>query len=82
MLEQEFSFYLKNQNSLLQKYRNKFVVIVGEEVIGSYTSNEEALYQTRKNHQLGTFLIQKCTEGGSAYTYTFHSNVINDYVKI
>lgn len=82
MLEQEFSFYLKNQNSLLQKYRNKFVVIVGEEVIGSYTSNEEALYQTRKTHQLGTFLIQKCTEGDSAYTYTFHSNVINDYVKI
>ncbi len=79
MLEREFDYYLQHQQELLKSYKGKYLVIVGEEIIGNYPSNEEALYQTRKTHKLGTFLIQHCTEGESAYTYTFHSHVVYDY---
>ena len=41
-----------------------------------YDTYEEALFETSKVHELGTFLIQECTEGDSAYTQTFHSRVI------
>lgn len=75
MLEKEFEYYLKHQNELLQKYNNRYIVIVGSKVVGDYASNEEALVEAKKTFQLGSFLIQKCTEGDSAYTYTFHSRV-------
>jgi hypothetical protein len=73
MLDKEFSYYLANQNELLKKYSNRFLVIVGEEVVGDYDTHEQALFQSKKKHKLGTFLIQKCTEGDSDYTVTFHS---------
>lgn len=75
MLEKEFEYYLEHQNELLQKYENRYIVIVGSKVVGDYANNEEALIEAKKTYQLGSFLIQKCTEGDSAYTYTFHSRV-------
>ena len=74
-LKKEFEFYLKHQNELLEKYKNRFIVIVGNNVVGAYDTNEEAFVEAKKNYKLGTFLIQKCTEGDSAYTYIFHSRV-------
>jgi hypothetical protein len=77
MLDKEFKYYLDNQNELLKKYNNRFIVIVGKEVVGDYDSFEQALFQSiEKKYELGTFLIQECTEGEDAYTQTFHSRVI------
>ncbi len=72
MLEQEFQWYLKNQGELAKKYLNKFIVIKGHEVIGVYDSNLDALSETKKKHQMGTFLIQQCTPGQEVQT--FYSN--------
>lgn len=79
MLEAEFNYFRKHQEELLQQYKDQYIVIVGNKVVGAYSSNEEALYSTRKTRELGTFLIQHCTEGESAYTYIFNSQVIYDY---
>lgn len=75
MLNKEFQYYLDNQSELVKKYNNRFVVIIGENVVGDYDSHEQALYDSMKKYELGTFLIQKCTEGNDAYTQTFHSRV-------
>ncbi len=37
---------------------------------------KEFQYYLDNQDELGTFLIQECTEGDSAYTQTFHSRVI------
>ena len=76
MLEQEFKYYLKNQDELLKKFNGRFIVIKGDKVLGDYSSEIEALSETRKSHEVGTFLIQKCTPGNNAYTETYHSRVI------
>jgi hypothetical protein len=75
MLEKEFSYYLANQGELVKKYNNRFLVIVGERVVGDYDTHEQALFQSQKKYKRGTFLIQECTEGEEAYTATFHSRV-------
>ncbi|MCL2261070.1 MAG: hypothetical protein FWC15_06935 [Fibromonadales bacterium] len=75
MLDKEFSYYLEHQDELLKKYNNRFVVIVGEKVVGDYGSHEQALFRSVKKYKRGTFLIQECTEGDKAYTLTFHSRV-------
>ncbi|MDR2840908.1 MAG: hypothetical protein LBV75_06550 [Paludibacter sp.] len=75
MLEKEFEYYLKNQDALVKNYNNKFIVIVGESVVGAYETYADAYFSSIKTLELGTFLIQKCTEGEEAYTQHFHSRV-------
>jgi hypothetical protein len=75
MLEKEFSYYLSHQNELLKTYNKRFLVIIGEKVVGDYETQERALFDSMKKYKMGTFLIQECTEGDSAYTATFRSRV-------
>jgi hypothetical protein len=62
MLKVETKYYIYNREQLLKKYSNKFVVIKGKRVIGSYDSHEEARNETLKKEELGTFLIEHCKE--------------------
>ena len=75
-LEKEFNYYIENQNKLLKRYNNKYVVIKNKKVIGVYDSEVKAVQETSKNEPLGTFLVQKCTPGKESYTQTYHSRVI------
>lgn len=75
MLEKEFQYYLDNQEELVKSYNGKFLVIKGDSVIGVFDSEEEAFFETEKNHEPGTFLIQFCEPGEGSYTQSFHSRV-------
>lgn len=74
-LKREFEYYLKHQDELVEKYNGKTIVIKGECVLGAYNSDQEAIQETCKTEELGTFLVQLCTPGDEAYTQTFHSRV-------
>jgi len=75
MLKDEFKYYIDNQADLVKKYNGKYIVIKNQKVIGEYDREDIALFETEKEHSLGTFLIQKCTSGTDAYTQTYHSRV-------
>ncbi len=74
-LKEEFDFYLRNQQELLGKYRGKYIVIKGSEILGAYDDEMKAIAETSKNHELGTFLVQKVEPGKESYTQTYHSRV-------
>lgn len=76
MLDAEYKYYLEHQQELLELYRGRFVVIVGNAVVGDYSTQAEAYLDSMKKYSLGTFLIQECKDGTSAYTQTYHSRVI------
>jgi hypothetical protein len=75
MLDKEFKYFKSHQEELVKKYNGKFIVVKNEDIIGVYNSEAEAYNETRKNHELGTFLIQQCLPGSDAYSQTFHSRV-------
>jgi len=75
MLDKEFQYYLDNQNNLVKKYDGRYVVIVGEKVVGDYADYSQVLSHSLKKYEMGTFLIQKCFPGDKDYTLTFHSRV-------
>ena len=75
-LMEEFKYYLEHQSELVEKYNGKFVVVKDHEVIGVFDSELEAIRETSKNHELGTFLVQKCEPGAESYTHTYHSRVV------
>ena len=68
-LEKEF------KNELVDKYRGKFIVIKACAVIGAYDSDLEAIQETSKKEESGTFLVQKCEPGKDSYTQMYNSRV-------
>lgn len=75
MLEKEFNYYLEHQNELLPQYNGKFIVIVGSKVVGAYDNREDAYYSSLEKYAPGTFMIQLCTPGDSAYTVRYYNRV-------
>ena len=75
-LKKEFEYYLQHQDELVKQYNGKYIVIKDSVVIGAYASELEAVTITSCEHELGTFLIQKCEPGTSSYTQTYHSRAI------
>jgi len=76
MLEDEFTFFKANHDSLFEKYPNKYIVIKDKAIQNSSNTFEEALDFASSKFELGTFLIQFCSAGNEGYTQTFHSRVI------
>lgn len=74
-LKCEFDFFLKNQKSLVKKYRGKYVVIKNNKVLGVYSDIPSAISETSKVEEYGTFLVQKCEPGTAVFTQFFHSRI-------
>ncbi len=75
-LVDEFEFYQAHQEDMVAKYDGKVIVLKDHTVIGVYDSESAAVNETRKQHELGTFLVQRVSEGNEAYTRTFRSRVV------
>lgn len=74
-LQKELDFFKDNQDDLVKKHGGKFLAIKNQEVLGVYESDIEAYEATKKEHELGSFLIQHCVAGTDSYTEVFHSRV-------
>ena len=75
-LTAELDYYVAHQRELVAAHKGKFVVIKGQQVIAVYDDELTAVRETSKTHEQGTFLVQKCEDGNSGYTQTFHSRVV------
>ena len=72
-LKDEFEYYLEHQSELAEKYEGKYIVIKNKKVIGDYDDQISAIETTAKEHDLGTFLVQKCDPDPDSTIHTFHS---------
>lgn len=75
-LEQDFQYFISNQDNLVAEYEGKFIVIVDDKVVGSYESKEEAYVSAKNKFGLGRFLIQRCEPGTEIYTANYTSRVV------
>ncbi|MDP2983513.1 MAG: hypothetical protein Q8O92_09330 [Candidatus Latescibacter sp.] len=71
----EFDYFLANRDELVKKYNGKVIVIKNQQVIGQYDTELEAVLETSKTEEMGTFLVQKCAPDENSFTQTFHSRV-------
>ena len=75
-LAREFDYYLEHQDELVQQYDGRFVVIKDCAVLGAYDTLIQAITDTQRDHELGTFLVQAVSPGPDAYTQS-HSRVMS-----
>lgn len=77
MQSDDFKFFRENHDVLLKEYFNKYIVIKDRNVLFCGDSFKDALSKALDGGlELGTFIIQLCSEGESGYTQTIHSRVI------
>ena len=71
----DYDFFINNLVALYKKYGHCFIVIKNESVIGVYNNFDDALTDTLKTENPGTFLIQECVEDPKELVLTFQGNV-------
>lgn len=76
ILKNNYDYYIKNHNEIVKKYLDKFIIIKDEKVVDAYNTFEEAVEESSKKYELGTFIIQKCSKNIEEDTQIFHSRVI------
>ena len=74
-LQKKFDFYLAHQDEMVEKYDGRYIVIKNGIVVGDHDDEVTAVAKAQESHELGTFLVQKVSEGDSEYSQTFHSRV-------
>lgn len=68
-----FKWYLQNQESLVEKYNGKYIVIVNNSVVDCFDDENDAYFAAQNKYGLGNFLIQWCAPGEEAYTVDMYS---------
>jgi len=58
MFEAENQFYQANRETLREKYLGKRLVIVKDQILGVYDTDSEAIIETSKTMELGTYCIK------------------------
>lgn len=74
MLKDEFHYYIDHQDEMVKQYDGKYIVLKNKKVIGVYDNAVDAYKLTAKEHELGTFLVQKVSQGEDDYTFTYIGN--------
>lgn len=64
---EDFCWFQENYTDIQSKYGDCFVVIKGKNVIGSHETYAQAVRETEKTEERGTFIVQECHAQGAMY---------------
>ena len=68
MQDDDYKWFEENCSNLYRQYGNTYVAIYNRTVLGAYMTYAEAVNETVKAHELGSFIVQRCAESVEAYT--------------
>ena len=66
--DQDYQWFLDNYDNLFREYGRTYLAIKNAKVLGSYPSYADAVKNTEKNEELGSFIVQYCNGEESGYT--------------
>jgi len=65
--DKDYEWFVENYDSLFKQYGTAYLVIKNKAVIGTYPNCAEAVRETAKSHNPGTFIVQYCDGTEDAY---------------
>jgi Family of unknown function (DUF5678) len=74
MLEKEFQYFVDNQHALFKQFPDQYIAIKDQKVVGVYDTKIDAYFETEKDHEIGSFLIQFCTLDQETFNQNFGTN--------
>ena len=76
MFEKELEYFIANQEKLVAEHGNKTLVIKDCQVVDVCDSPLTAYLKAQEKYEVGTFMIQPCIPGPSAYTVSIATQEI------
>ena len=76
LLDQEFDYFIENQQDIFKKYGNKYVIIKDKQVAASFEDEITAIIESRNKFDKGTYIIQKSGPDSSVYSLNSHISTI------
>jgi hypothetical protein len=70
VFEQELEYFVEHQDELVAKHAGKFLILRGREVVGAFDTALDAYLHGQSHFPPGSYMIQPCEPGPSAYTVT------------
>ena len=64
----DYEWFLENYDRLFAEYGDAYLAIKNKSVLGRYDSYAEAVYETEKTEELGSFIVQHCNGNETGYT--------------
>ncbi len=58
VIAEEIAYYKTNRQDFIIQYAGKHLVIKGQQVAGIYNSNSEAVAESARLHESGTYIIE------------------------
>ena len=72
----DFDFFIKNYHNFYKKYGHKFLAIKNKEILGAYDSVAETISDLTPTYEVGSYIIQECTDDDSTYRTTIMRLII------
>ena len=72
-LREQFEYYRDNQNEFVCKYDGRVIALKDNIVLGVYDDEFIAVSETEKEHELGTFIVQKVSLDEEVNAVTFYT---------
>jgi hypothetical protein len=69
MLEEECDYYTANKPSFIPKYEGKYLVSMGQVLVGVYDKIEDAYHAAMTLYHGEPFLIQKCEQADEVQVF-------------
>ena len=76
MFEKDLEYFIAHQDELVEKYGNKTLVIKDCQIVDVCDSPLTAYLKAQEKYEVGTFMVQPCTPGPSAYTVSIATQEI------
>lgn len=58
-IKDDIAYYKENRAAFVEEYPGKHLVIKGQQVVGVYNSNTEAVHEALRLHETGTYIIER-----------------------
>lgn len=76
-LMKEYRYFVDHIDELVEKWRDKIIVIRGEQVVGVYDDYLSAYADAVKKYPPGTFMLQLCTDDPSKLVSVYYSPMLH-----
>ena len=76
MADKNYVYFINNFDTLYKQFKDKYIVIKNETILGEYASFDEAFNETIETEAIGTFLIQFCSKDENAIGYFYSNNIV------
>lgn len=71
-MNENYEWFVEKYDELRQTYGDSFIAIKDKKVLCAYDTYAQAVHETAKAEELGTFIVQECKKAAKCFNAVLH----------